>query len=158
MPGFGMNYNPPYYHDLFESYGFYAYFKPKSPTISTSPSVSPSGSGISPAAYVKRSIVFDRSRSRRPIVISTILLKLYNEAWVFHENFTPMDKKVLQGMFAQAKSFLVEDMIWYAYHQGEPAGFLVVFPDINNVIRHFNGHLGWFNKLHFFFMVRSRRF
>lgn len=158
MPGFGMNYNPPYYRQLFESYGFYAYFNQITNHLDITKRFPERFWNIARRVAQKEEYSFRCFRIKEADRYIDDFIEVYNEAWVFHENFTPMDKKVLQGVFTQAKSFLMEELIWYAYHNGEPAGFLVVFPDINHIIRHFKGRLGWFNKLRFFFMVRSRRF
>ncbi len=158
MPGFGMNYNPPYYQSLFESYGFHAYFNQITNHLDLSKRFPERFWNIARRVARKEEYNFKHFRIRESDKFLDDFIEVYNDAWVFHENFTPMDKKVLEGLFNQAKSFLVEELIWYAYHGDEPVGFLVIFPDINNIIRNFGGKLNWFNKLRFAFMSRSPRY
>ncbi len=158
MPGFGMNYNPPYYQQLFENYGFYAYYNQITNHLDLTKRFPDRFWTIARRVAQKEEYTFRHFSIKESERYLDDFIEVYNEAWVFHENFTPMDKKVLRGLFNQAKSFLVEDMIWYAYHDGEPVGFLVIFPDINNIIRHFHGNLGWINKFRFLFMVNSSRY
>ena len=43
----------------------------------------------------------------------------------------------------------MEEIIWYAYFNGEPVAFLVLFPDANQIIKHLHGKLNLFNKMRF---------
>jgi hypothetical protein len=48
----------------------------------------------------------------------------------------------LNSIFQDAKAMLNEKFIWFAYHLDQPVGFLIVFPDINQVLRKLkNGRL-----------------
>jgi len=48
----------------------------------------------------------------------------------------------------EAKAMLDEKFIWFAYHLDQPVGFLIVFPDINQVLRKLkNGKLNLWNIL-----------
>ncbi len=158
VPGFGMNYNPPYYRELFETYGFYDYYNQITNHLDLNKRFPDRFWNIARRVSQRQEYTFRHFRIKESENYLDDFIEIYNDAWVFHENFTPMDKNALRGLFNQAKSFLLEDMIWFAYHNDEPAGFLVIFPDINGIIRHFHGSLGWINKLRFFFMVRSSRY
>ena len=83
--------------------------------------------------------------------------EVYNDAWRFHENFQPMDRQVLTETIAKTKAFLMKELIWYAYYKNEPIGFIVLFPDINQIIKHFNGKLNLMNKLRFWWMVKRKK-
>ena len=43
--------------------------------------------------------------------------------------------KISISIFQDAKAILNEKFIWFAYHKDEPIGFLIVFPDMNQVFR-----------------------
>jgi GNAT superfamily N-acetyltransferase len=57
-----------------------------------------------------------------------------------------------------------EEFIWFAYDNGKPAGLMVVFPDINQILEKLkNGRLTFWNKIKFFYyrkkaVTRSRVF
>ena len=42
-----------------------------------------------------------------------------------------------------------EKLIWFAYAHGEPASFVVVIPDANQMIKGLNGKLGFIQKIKF---------
>jgi hypothetical protein len=158
MPGFGMNYNPPYYRQLFENYGFHSYFNQITNHLDLSKRFPERFWNIARRVARKDEYSFRHFRIKESDKFLDDFVEVYNEAWIFHDNFTPMDKKVLEGLFNQARPFLVEELIWFVYHGDEPVGFLVIFPDINRILQLFGGKLNWFNKLRFFFMARSPRY
>jgi hypothetical protein len=45
------------------------------------------------------------------------------------------------------KSLLVPEFIWFAYHGDEPIAFEVMLPDINQMLRFFNGKINLWGKL-----------
>jgi uncharacterized protein (DUF927 family) len=50
-----------------------------------------------------------------------------------------------------AKAIIDEEIIWFAYHNEKPISFFIVFPDANQIIKHFNGKLHLWNKIRFFY-------
>jgi hypothetical protein len=50
-----------------------------------------------------------------------------------------------------------EQLIWFAYVHGQPAAFLVVLPDANEIIRGLNGKLDLLNKLRFLWNRKIRK-
>ncbi len=158
MPGFGMNYNPPYYQKLFENYGFYPYFNQITNHLDLTKRFPERFWNIARRVAKNEDYSFRHFNIKESDKYLNDFIEVYNDAWVFHDNFTPMDKKVLEGLFDQAKSFLIEELIWYVYHNEEPVGFLVVFPDINKIIQKLNGNLNFINKLRFYYMAHSPRY
>ena len=53
---------------------------------------------------------------------------------------------------------MMEELIWFAYWNNEPIGFLVMFPDANQIIRHLHGKLNWMSKIRFWWMRRTKPF
>ncbi len=60
-----------------------------------------------------------------------------------------MNPDTLRKSLREAKPFLIENLVWFAYCDGEPAALLVMFPDINQILKHFNGKFNLWNKLRF---------
>jgi Acetyltransferase (GNAT) family len=155
-PGLGMNYNPPYYRNLFESYGFNFYFEQVSNHLDIT--------GPFPERFLK---IADWVRNKpeyrfrhftykdAPKFIRD-LKEIYDSAWAFHENFTPMEEKMLLKTLKKSRSFLEEEMIWFVYHQEEPVAFLIMFPDVNQILKHLNGKLHLWNQLKFLYL-KSRK-
>ncbi|HQG56415.1 MAG TPA: hypothetical protein PK496_05350, partial [Bacteroidales bacterium] len=45
--------------------------------------------------------------------------------------------------------FMDEELIWFAYYKDKPVAFFILYPDLNQIIKHFNGKLHLWNKLRF---------
>ena len=84
------------------------------------------------------------------------LVDMYNQVWSdFLESYTPLKFEELYNIFLDAKSFLNERYIWFAYNNGNPIGFLICFPDLNEVLRKLkNGKLTPWNILKFMYYRR----
>lgn len=78
--------------------------------------------------------------------------EVYDDAWKFHENYTPLDEVTIRKGLQKAKDFLDPELIWFAYYNDEPAAFLIQFPDVNQIIKHFHGKLNLINKLRFLWL------
>lgn len=89
-------------------------------------------------------------------------VNVYNNAWQFHENFSPMQPEDLLKTLQEAKAFMDEELIWFAYDNEDPIGFIIIFPDVNQIIKHFKGKMNFINKLKFVYykwkheMTRAR--
>ena len=165
QPGFGMPYNKPYYRKFFEEYGFRTYFEQYSYHKDVaSVEVFPErfrkiAEWISKRpGYTYRH--FEYSQREK---IAADMVEIYNATWaVFKEDFTPLDPARLQNTLQQAKAFIDPELIWFAYHNEKPVAFFIIFPDLNQIIRHFNGRLTLWNKMRFVYykmtheMTRAR--
>lgn len=75
---------------------------------------------------------------------------VYNEAWVSTiPGVDLMTEEMAVETFNSLKSILHEKLLWFAYHKGEPIGFFIMTPDMNEVLDGLNGKLNWFGKLKF---------
>ena len=151
-PGIGMNYNPPYYKEFFESYGFKFYFEQISNHLDLTKKFPERFWKIADWAMKKPELTF---RHFEPLMRDKFirdLKEVYDDAWKFHENYTPMDEATLIKGLEKAKSFLDPELIWFAYYEDEPVAFLVQFPDVNQIIKHLHGKLHFFNKLKFLWL------
>lgn len=156
-PGFGMNYNPPYYQHLFESYGFQIYFEQITNHLNLSKRFPERFWNIARRVAQKPEYHFEHFKIKNSNRYIDHFIEIYNEAWQFHDNFVPIRKESLRKTFEQAKPFLKEELIGFVYCEDEPAGFLVVFPDINPVLQQFKGKMHLWNKLKFGWMIRKKK-
>ena len=74
-------------------------------------------------------------------------LEIYNDAWQFHENFSPMEPEALRRTIKEMKQIMIPEFIWFAYHENEPIAFEIMIPDVNQFIRRFNGRITLLKKL-----------
>jgi len=96
--------------------------------------------------------VVSRLQEKSRIVIRTInmrnfkeeirnIQKVYNAAWERNWGFVPMDETEFNHAAANMKQILDPDMIFIAEHAGEPVGFLIALPNINQVLHKLDGNL-----------------
>ncbi|MCL2073284.1 MAG: GNAT family N-acetyltransferase [Marinilabiliaceae bacterium] len=161
-PGLGMQYNPPYYKDFFENYGFVNYFEQVSNHLDLTKPFPERFWKIAERIINKPEYSFKHFNWKDSEQFIADFVKVYDDAWRFHENFTPMNPDTLRKTLKDSKSFMLEQMIWFAYHNNDPIAFLIMFPDINQILKHLNGKLHLLNKIRFLYhkltktMTRSR--
>jgi hypothetical protein len=151
-PGFGMSYNPPYYKALFENYGFQFYFEQVSNHLDLTKPFPERFWKIAEWCMRKPELSFRHFTYQEADRFILDMKEVYDDAWKFHENFTPMDISTLRKAMEKARSFLDPELIWFVYHENEPIAFLIQFPDVNQILKHLHGKLHIWNKLRFIWL------
>lgn len=144
---FGMNYNPPYYKAFFEKYGFTTYFEQVTNLIDLTKPFPERFWKIADWVRQKPEYNFRHFSYSESEKFISDFIEIYNDAWQFHENFTPTDPEALRAMLSEMKSFMRPEFVWFAYHGDEPIAFELMLPDINQMLRYFNGKINLWGKL-----------
>jgi hypothetical protein len=154
--GYGMPYNFPYYKELFESYGFQNYFEQYSFHDVFSNPYPERMKKFAEHFLEKPEYSFRHLEMDKADLFLKQLVEMYNKVWSdFLENYTPLKYEDFLHIFNDAKALLNEKTIWFAYHNEMPVGFLIAFPDINQVFRKLkNGKLHFFNLLKLMYFRR----
>ncbi len=160
--GYGMPYNKKYYRAFFEEYGFRNYFEQYSYHRKIR------GADGKLEQFPERIMKIAEWLNRRPGYsfrhftagekdkFAADLVDIYNSAWLlFKEDFTPLDPELIEDTFRKSKAIIDEELIWFAYHNEKPIAFFILLPDLNQIIRYFNGRLHIWNQLRFIWF-RSR--
>ncbi len=148
MPqSYGMNYNPPYYRQFFEQYGFKPYFEQVTNHLDYTKPFPERFWKIAERVSRNPEYNFRHFTWAEADKFIADFIEVYNDAWQHHENFTPIQEKVLREELTQVKDLMVPEFIWFAYHNDEPIAFEVMFPDFNQLLRYFNGRLSLWGKL-----------
>jgi len=155
-PSYGMNYNHPYYKDLFEAYGFFPYFEQVTNHLDVTKPFPERFWKIANWVSKKPGFTYEHFKIDQADKYIKDLKKVYDEAWVYHEHFTPLDEEDIREGLKKARPILEEEIIWFAYHDGEPIAFLVMLPDVNQIFKHFNGKLNLWNKLRFVYYKKRK--
>ena len=155
---FGMNYNPPYYKDFFERYGFTLYFEQVTNLLDLRKPFPERFWKIANWVRQKPEYNFRHFSYDQTEKFIADFIEVYNDAWQFHENFTPTDPDAIRRMLAEMKSLLVPEFIWFAYHGEKPIAFEVMLPDINQMLRFFNGKIDLWGKLKVGILGKKRIF
>ncbi|WP_372935954.1 GNAT family N-acetyltransferase [Mariniphaga sediminis] len=147
MPqGFGMPYNPPYYLDLFENYGFKIYFRQFSYHLDTTlPELPERFWKVAEWVAKKPHFSFKHFSWKEKERFIDDFARVYDNAWRFHEHFKPIDKDDLEDFIQSAKSLIEEEFIWFAYHEGEPIALFVMVPDLNQILAKLKGRITIWN-------------
>jgi len=141
-PRLMMTYNPKYYIDLIENYGFkkikdlYAYKIEYEKIIQ--------------APKIKR--VADIARRRTGIEIRQINMKdfknelekvkyVYNKAWAPNWGFVPMSDEEIDLLAKDLKPIVEPSLVLFGEIKGETVGFSLVMPDYNEIFINMNGRL-----------------
>lgn len=156
-PTYGMQYNPPYYRALYESYGFHNYFEQVTHRLDVKKPFPERFWRIAEWIGKKPDYEFRHFTWKEKDKFIDDVIEVYNDAWKFHENFTPLDRSKVEPEFEQAKSILEEEFLWFAYHKNEPIGFILMYPDVNQILKHLNGKLHLFNKLRFLWLKHKKK-
>lgn len=160
-PIYLMNYNRPYYQELFENYGFKNFFNQicwempvhtdlneKFIEMNNKYSADPDFS----ASHISK-----RNLDKAAADFCTV----YNKAWAGHEGNKQLNKEVAIKMFKSMKPVMDEKLIWFVYRKEEPIAFWVNLPELNQIFKHFNGKFGLLEKIKFLwlkFQGKNNRF
>jgi GNAT superfamily N-acetyltransferase len=155
-PGFGMNYNFPYYEQFFEDYGFRTYFDQVTNHLDMTKPFPDRFWKIAKWAMRKPGLEFRHFSWKHVDDCIGYVKEVYDNAWRFHENFTPLDENVIKERIMEAKPIVEEDFIWFAFHDGKPIAFEVMFPDVNQILKHLNGKLHFWNQLRFLYYKKTK--
>lgn len=140
-PRIMMTYNPAYYPELLEQYGFekamdlYAYYlNDKNPP---------------PKKLIR---VAELVRQRNDIYVRPIDMKhfwkevnkvwyIYNNAWSKNWGFVPMTKSEFDHLAKNLKQVIVPELALIAEINDQPVGFSLSLPDLNQALKTINGKL-----------------
>lgn len=148
-PAVGMNYNPPYYQEFFDSYGFKVYFEQVSNHLDLTKALPERFHKIADWVAKKEGYRFEHLRMSNLDKYTKDFQNIYNNAWQFHENFQPMDDITVKQSLEKMKDFIDERFIWFGYVNDDPAAFMVCVPDVNQIIKHMKGKTNLWAKLVF---------
>jgi hypothetical protein len=160
-PFYGMNYNPPYYKTLFESYGFKVKYDQISNRIDVRKGLPEKVAKISSWVAKRNGYIFRHLDTTDIPRFSRDFKEIYNDAWKDFENFTTVTDATIEETINKIKPVMDPNLIWFAYTaKDEPVAFVMILPDTNELIKGLNGRLDLLGKLKFVwnkFTVKHKR-
>ena len=153
-PLYCMNYNPPYYVDLFKNYGFEVYFNQVCFGMSVK--------DVVPEKFYKRNEELSKDPNFKAVRIGKSQLpkfakdftEIYNKAFALHKAGKSLEERTVLKMFQKMKPVMDEDIVWFTYYKNEPIAFWINLPDLNQFFKHLNGKFGLLQKLKFLWLQR----
>ena len=135
QPAFGMPYHLPYYQQLLENYGFKTFFRQVSRELDISQPMPERFQKIGKWIQEKEGIEFVFASRENVGYFAKSFQEIYNEAWRFHENFTPITDAQVKGLIKDFKPLLISCFMPMAVVKDEPAAFIVCIPDLNQIFQ-----------------------
>jgi len=151
-PSYGMNYNPPYYKDFFDKYGFKTQYEQITNHLNILKPFPERFRKIASWVAQKPGYTFKHLKAKEIEQFAADFIEIYNDAWEGFENFVPITYEVILESFRKMKPLMDEKLILFAYVNGEPASFNIVLPDANPMIKPLKGKLGLKGKLTFLYL------
>ncbi|WP_345951457.1 GNAT family N-acetyltransferase [Mucilaginibacter sp. PAMB04274] len=148
---YGMNYNPPYYKQYFDNFGFKTLYEQITNHISAHKPFPERFTKIANWVAQKPGYTFKHLKASQIDRFAADFMEIYNDAWKDFENFVPIERATILESFRKMKVIMDENLIWFAYVDNEPAAFVVVLPDANQMIKTLNGKLDLIGKLKFLY-------
>lgn len=151
-PLYCMNYNPSYYQELFENYGFRVYFHQLCFGMDVSTALSEKM--LKWHAFYEKNADFSVKHIQKNELeqFAADFTTIYNKAWGKHGGGKTIELKQAKLIFASMKPVLDEKIAWFVYYKNEPIGMWINIPDLNQYFKHFRGKFGLFQKIHFLYL------
>ncbi len=153
-PLYCMNYNPPYYKQLFENYGFKVYFNQICYALKVE-------NKLEEKFYSRHKAIKSDSNYTAVHLKKNNLLKfakdftyIYNKAWAGHGGGKSLEEKQVITMFNSMKPVMDEMINWFVYYNDEPIAFWINLPDLNQYFKYMNGQFGLWQKMHFLLLQK----
>lgn len=156
--GFGMPYNPRYYRQLFENYGFQTYYQQFSYHLDiTSPDLPERFWKIAEWVARKKDFHYKTFSFKEQDRCIDDFITIYQQAWDKHGNYKPIEREDLRALIRHSKMVLEEEFIWYVYYKDEPIAFFMMIPDLNQILAHLkDGKLNIWNILKLIYLKRRK--
>jgi len=156
-PVYCLNYNPPYYKELFENYGFKNFFNQHCYALKVM-------ERVQEKFYTRHAIIAkDPDFSACHIQKSQLekfakdFTVVYNKAWAKHGGMKELSLPVVIKLFRTMKPIMDEKVCWFTYYKNEPIAIWVNLPDLNQWFKYLNGKFDLFHKLKFLWIKKTKK-
>lgn len=156
-PPYCLNYNKPYYKELFENYGFKCFFNQIC-------------FGLDPRKEVSKKILDRHAQLAKDPAFSSSYIKknqlekfaadftiVYNKAWAGHGGLKELKKEQVLSMFKKMKPVMDEKIVWFIYHHNDPIAIFINLPDLNQWFKYLNGKFDLWHKLKFLWIKKTKK-
>lgn len=148
-PSYLENYNPPYYETFFTRYGFKTIIEQSTSEITMQDFNYERFNRISQRVINNPNYRFEHFKMKELERFASDFMTIYNKAWAHRPDFSPMTQERVEIVLRSIKPIMVEDIIWFAYANNEPAGFYINVIDVNQIFKHMKGKMDLLAKLKF---------
>ena len=149
-PNYCVPYNPPYYREMFENYGFKNYFEQYTYYTPIN------DNGLSDVIKVKAERIFSNpdytfrymKRTEMRDITRNFMI-VYNKGWARFPGVKTISEGHARLLMKSLRPVLDEKLLWFGFCKDEPVCFFLMLPEVNQIIRHLNGRLNLIGKMKF---------
>ncbi len=156
-PLYGMNYNPPYYKELFENYGFQIYFNQLCYSRPVHAEVSRVFTLMHEKYKRNPNITAKPMKKNQLEKFAHDFTEVYNKAWAAHGEGKQMEYTKVLKMFKSMKPVLNEHISWFVYENEKPIAMWMNIPDLNQWFKYLDGKFGIWQKLKFLLLKNFKK-
>jgi len=157
QPIYCMNYNPPYYLQLFENYGFQLFFNQQCYSLKVR-------DRLQEKFYIRHAELSKDPHYKAMHIKANQLEKfardfttVYNKAWAGHGGLKQMEERTVIKMFKSMKPIMDERISWFTYYNDEPIAVWLNIVDLNQWFKYLNGRFDWWGKLKFLWIKKTKK-
>jgi hypothetical protein len=153
-----MNHNPPYYVDLFTDLGFTKVLDWYALKINQRDIDVPRLEKRLQQVLKGQTLSFITYRPRELARRAREVYTLFNEAWHRNWGHVPLTDRQFKTFFHELKPLLRPELINLILDGDRLVAFNIAIPDINPLIKKFNGRLTWWGKLQLWYAAKFQPF
>jgi hypothetical protein len=141
-PAVMMAYNPPYYQVLAESYGFFKEKDLLAFAIEGEYKLPDWMERLAEKVAKKKGVRIRQVNPKDRDAEFALIREIYNDSWSGNWGFVPLSDHEMLDIKKSVKPFADPDLVFFIHYEEEPAAVCVIFPDINPLLKRFNGRIG----------------
>ena len=156
-PLYCLNYNPHYYKELFETYGFKTFFNQI--CFAMKVDVELDKKFHERHANCAKDPAFSAKHIRKNELkkFADDFTIIYNKAWAGHGGLKSLSKEIVMKMFKAMKPVMDERINWFVYYNNEPIAMWINLPDLNEWFKYLDGRFDLFGKLKFLWLKKTKK-
>jgi hypothetical protein len=156
-PPYCVNYNPPYYQQLFEQYGFRKFYNQLCFSMKVAEPLQQKFFDRHEMVAKNRDISARYLRKSELDKFALDFAIVYNKAWAGHGGLKEIKPEMVKKMFRQMKPVMDEKIVWYVYEKETPIAIWINLPDLNQWFKHLNGKFNLLAKLKFLWIKKTKK-
>ncbi len=150
------NYNPLYYKNFFENYGFKTYFNQYYYRLDLQNDFLSRYKPLAERAEKRYDLHYECIDLKQKEKYSRDFCTVYNKGWITHHNFKAMTFERAMAIMHKLEPVMDEKIMTFTYAKGEPCGILLMMPELNTIFRKMqHGKLSLYDKMRFLWYLKT---
>lgn len=146
-PNYQCNYNFPYYIDFFEAYGFQVYFYQLTFWRTVMELLDPNVERKALTTAGDPDYSFRHIRKDELDKLPEYIHTVYNKAWANRNENPELNMQQAKLLVKQMKPIMDIRLLYFGFYKGEPIGFFLSLPEVNQMFKYVNGKMNLIGKI-----------